>query len=382
MASQRRPVLLTVDDHRALHDVYALAFERDYDHRSAYGGHQALEIVQSETIDVMVLDLMMPDLHGMEVLDRALKLKPKLIVVISSVINASQSALRAIRRGAYDYFVKPTDPEVMEMVVRQLLATRADPAVAIPQPALVARRVLIVGIDPGLRAALTVALQPRCRVDVAARISVAIEMLGTMMPDLAIFDLRSASLSRVLGLSSVRAKFPEGPMIIVGALDRISPLLHSSAGHPEILVPEPVDFALLFDEIATLLPSNPDGAEMKTLSRASSVAVGRVVAQYADHALRVGHLSAGTGLSADHFAHVFSEEMGIPPMEYVVRVRTQAAIFMLRETCDKVSTIAQRFGFYDGPHLAMTLRRRGLGRPSDFRQSVPDFSQENPSTFS
>ena len=365
---KRRPIVLTVDDNHTLHEFYALAFARDYEHLRAYGGKEALAIVQTKTIDVMVLDLMMPDLHGLEVLERALKLKPRLIVVISSVIDSSQSALRAIRRGAADYFVKPTEPEVMEMVVRQLLAARGNPAVAIPQPTLVARRVLVIGLDPGFRAALAVALQPRCRVDVAARISEAVEMLGTMMPDLAVLDLRSASLDRVLGLQSLRAKFPEGPMIVVGAADRIGSFLQSSAGHPEILVPEPVDFAVLFDEIATLFLHDPDGVQTKPLSAASSAAVGRVVAQYADHTLRVEHLSAGSGLSADHFAHVFSEEMGIPPIEYVQRVRTQAAIFMLRETHDKVSTIAQRFGFYDGPHLAFTLRRLGLGRARDYRQ--------------
>jgi len=382
MPRKRRPIVLTVDDNRSIHEVYALAFERDYDHLRAHGGKEALEILRAKTIDVMVLDLMMPDLHGLDVLERAFKLKPGLIVVISSVINTSQSALRAIRRGAADYFVKPTEPEVMEMVVRQLLAARGNPAVAIPQPALVARRVLVVGLDPGFRAALTVALQVCFSVDVAARIRVAIEMLGTMMPDLAILDLRSASMDRMLGLESLRAKFPEGPMIVVGPAERIGPLLHSSAGHPEILVQEPVDFALLFNEIATLLPPDPDGAQMRKLSPASSVAVGRVVARYADHTLRVAHLSAGTGLSADHFAHVFSVEMGIPPMEYVTRVRVQAAIFTLRETHDKVSTIARQFGFYDGPHLAMTLRRRGLGRPSDFRQHLPGFSQRYPSAFS
>ncbi len=365
---KRRPIVLTVDDNRALHEVYALAFERDYEHLRAYGGQEALAIVQAEPIDVMVLDLMMPDLHGLEVLERTLKLKPRLIVVISSVINTSQSALRAIRRGAADYFVKPTEPEVMEMVIRQLLAARGNPAIAIPQPTLVARRVLVIGLDPGFRAALAVALQPRCRVDVAARISEAIEMLGTIMPDLAILDLRSASLERVLGLQSLRAKFPEGPMIIVGSADRLGSFLESSAGHPEILVGEPVDLAVLFAEIATLLPPDPDGVSMKPLSAASSAAVGRVIAQYADHTLRVEHLSAGTGVSAAHFAHIFSEEMGIPPMEYVQRVRIQAAIFQLRENLDKVSTIARRFGFYDGPHLAMTFRRRGLGRPRDFRQ--------------
>jgi len=365
----RRPVVLTVDDNRGLHEVYTLAFERDYEHVRAYGGEEALEIVRGKTIDVMVLDLRMPGLHGMEVLEQAFRLKRSLIVVVSSVIDTSQSALRAIRLGAADYFVKPTEPEVMELVVRQLLAAHGDPAVAIPQPTLVARRVLVVGSDPGLRAALAVALQPRCRVDVAARISKAVEMLGTMTPDLVIVDLRSASLERVLGLQSLQTMFPEGPMIVIGSADRIGPLLQPAVGPSALVIPEPVDFARLFREIATLLPPDPEGALMKPLSAASSKAVERAVARYADHTVRVAHLSAGTGLSADHFAHVFREEMGLPPMEYLVRVRVQAAISMLRETRDKVSTVARRFGFYDGPHLALTLRRRGLGRPQDFRAS-------------
>jgi DNA-binding response OmpR family regulator len=369
MTGQRRPVLLTVDDNHSMHDVYALAFERHYDHIRAYCGQDALKIVRAETIDVMVLDLIMPGLHGLDVLDRALKLKPRLIVIVSSVINTSQSALKAIRLGAADYFVKPTDPDVMEMVVRQLLASRANPAIPIPQPSLVARRILLVGLDPGFRAALTVALQPHCRVDSAPQISTAIQMLGSIMPDLVIVDLRAASIERALALQNLRSNFPEGPMIVVGSADRISPLLQPSVGHCEILVPEPVDFGLLFGEIANLLRPDPFGIPMKKLGPASSAAVGRVVTQYPDHTLRVEHLSVRTGFSATHFAHIFSGEMGIPPMEYVQRVRIQAAIFTLRETRDKVCTIAQRYGFYDGPHLAFALRRRGLGCPRDFRQA-------------
>jgi len=367
--TRRRPVVLTVDDNQPLHDFYGLAFERGYEHRRAYSGPEALTIVRTETIDAMVLDLIMPGLHGLEVLERVLALKPGLIVVISSVISTAWSALRAIRWGAADYFVKPTEPEVMEMVIRQLLAIRRDPAVEVPEPALVARRVLIVGLDPSFRAALAVALQRCCRVHAAARISEAIEMLGAIMPDLAIMDLRSASLDQLTGLNGLRAKFPEGPMIIVGSPDRLGSLVGSSTGHPEILVPEPIDFRLLFDEIRRLLPLDPDGVQMRPISAASSTAVARVVAKYTDHALRVEHLGAGTGFSPAHFAHIFSEEMGIPPMEYVQRVRTQAAIFMLRETREKVSTIARRVGFYDGQHLAFTLRRRGLGRARDFRKA-------------
>jgi len=202
---------------------------------------------------------------------------------------------------------------------------------------------------------------------VALTVSRAIEMLGGIMPDLAVIDLRAASPNRLAGLSSIRAAFPEGPMIVVGPSDRVAPLLQSTGRHLEIIVPEPVDFALLFSEIGTLLSPDPNGMPMKTLGPASGAAVARIVARYADRLMRVEHLSAGTGLSADRFAHVFSDEMDIPPMEYVTRVRTQAAIFMLRETRDKVGTIARRLGFYDGPHLAMRLRRSGLGSPTAFR---------------
>jgi len=368
---QRRPIVLTVDDNPAMHEVYALAFEQSYDHRRAHGGIEALRMVQSERLDAMVLDLLMPDLNGFEVLQRTRKLQPVLIILISSVVNASRSALGTIRQGAADYFVKPTEPDVIEMVLRQLLAGRDDLTIVTPREALIARRVLIVGLDPGFRAALAVALQPRCRVDVAARISEAIEMLSTMLPDLVIVDLRSASMERILSLHSLKAHLPERPIIVVGSVERVGPVLRSAVGQTEILIAEPVDFTALFKEIGTFLPPNGDGVPLKELSAVSSSAVGHVVARYADYTLRVGHLSAGTGLSADHFAHVFSAEMGLPPMDYVVRVRTQAAIFALRETHDKVTTIARRFGFYDGPHLALKFRRRGLGKPTDFRPRGP-----------
>jgi len=194
-------------------------------------------------------------------------------------------------------------------------------------------------------------------VDSAPRIGVAVEMLRSMMPDLGVVDLRGASRERAADLESLRSSFPEGPTIVVGAADRLGPLLHPSAGRVEALVTEPVDFGELFAEIASLLPPSRAGIPTKRLSPPTSVAVRRVTEQYQDHTLRVEHLSAAAGLSVDHFAHVFSDDMGIPPMEYVVRVRVQAAIFQLRENLDKVSTIARRLGFYDGPHLPVAASR-------------------------
>jgi len=67
-------------------------------------------------------------------------------------------------------------------------------------------------------------------------------------------------------------------------------------------------------------------------------------------------------------------------MEYIQRVRTQAAIFTLRETRDKVSTIARRFGFYDGPHLAFPSGVWGLaaGRRTDRTGQLSTISVSRP----
>ena len=368
MRAKRRPILLTVDDNPLAHEVYGLAFDHGYVHLRAHNGREALRIVGTETVDAMILDLIMPDLHGLEVLELALKARPGLIVVIASVINASQSALRAIRKGATDYFVKPTEPAVMEMVVRQLLVAKGDPALVVPEPSLTAPRILVVGLDRGLRAVLAATLQPRCRVDLAPTVSVGLERLATMTPDLIVLDLRASSTDRVLGMQSLRAGFPEGPMIVVGPADRIGAVLDSAVGGPGILMPEPLDVGFLLDNIVARLPPGPQDAVVKPLSAPTRAAIDCVLKRYMDPVLRVSYLSAVTGLLPDHFAHVFSEEMCVPPMQYVGRVRVQAAILTLRETRDKVRTVARRFGFYDGPHLALTLRRRGLGRPSAFRE--------------
>jgi DNA-binding NarL/FixJ family response regulator len=266
-AASRRPVLLTVDDNRVIHEVYALAFEKDLHapaspRRPGGTGHRALRDRR----------------RGDPRPRHAGPQRPR------SARSSAQAEARADGRHRLGHrYVSECAPGSATGVVRQLLAARADPTVAIPQPALVAHRVLLVSLDPGFRAALTVALQPRCRVDSAPRIGVAVEMLRSMMPDLGVVDLRGASRERAADLESLRSSFPEGPTIVVGAADRLGPLLHPSAGRVEALVTEPVDFGELFAEIASLLPPSRAGIPTKRLSPPTSVAVRRVTEQYQDH---------------------------------------------------------------------------------------------------
>ncbi len=85
----------------------------------ALGGAQALELLEGERPDVMVLDLRMPDLDGLEVLRRVKKLYPELPVVILTGHGSERDEKEARRLGALDYLQKPVDIEILMDTIRR-----------------------------------------------------------------------------------------------------------------------------------------------------------------------------------------------------------------------------------------------------------------------
>ncbi len=84
---------------------------RDLDSDVALDGEQALQIVEEEIPDVMVLDLKMPGIDGMEVLRRVRKAYPQVQVVILTGHGSEKDEAEARRLGAFDYLQKPVDIE-------------------------------------------------------------------------------------------------------------------------------------------------------------------------------------------------------------------------------------------------------------------------------
>jgi GAF domain-containing protein len=91
----------------------------------AAGGEEALEKIGDPSLGVMVLDLQLPDLHGLEVLRRARRLRPELRVVILSAHTDQAYVLEALRLGAADYLAKPLHEEELELAVRRAQASFA-----------------------------------------------------------------------------------------------------------------------------------------------------------------------------------------------------------------------------------------------------------------
>ena len=112
--------VLLVDDEEEF--VKALADRiqiRDLGADVALNGEQALQIVDDEVPDVMVLDLRMPGIDGMEVLRRVKKAYPKVEVIILTGHGSESDEREARKLGAYDYLQKPTSIDVLVQKLKE-----------------------------------------------------------------------------------------------------------------------------------------------------------------------------------------------------------------------------------------------------------------------
>ena len=79
---------------------------------------------QPEKIDAVLLDLMMPGMSGMEVLDQIRTIDPNLLVIVITGYATVESAVEVMKRGAYDFIPKPFTPDQLRIVVRRALERR------------------------------------------------------------------------------------------------------------------------------------------------------------------------------------------------------------------------------------------------------------------
>lgn len=120
-AAARKPMrILVVDDESTVRNMMATALERQgYIVDLASGGHLALEAVELNYFDLVLSEITMPDLNGIDMLERMHALKPGLPVVIVSAVHDITVAVDAMRRGAYDYLLKPFAQEQLLAAVKR-----------------------------------------------------------------------------------------------------------------------------------------------------------------------------------------------------------------------------------------------------------------------
>ncbi len=114
--------ILIIDDEPA--QVQALAGflkKRGFEIVTANSGAAGLEIVQRQIVDLIITDFKMPDLDGLEVLNRAKAINPEIDVIVITAFGSIDRALEAMRRGAIDYLAKPIDLDQLEVIIAKAL---------------------------------------------------------------------------------------------------------------------------------------------------------------------------------------------------------------------------------------------------------------------
>ena len=120
--------ILVIDDEQIMREGCSRILSKDgWAVITAENGKQGLDEIQTrlEDIDVILLDLMMPGMSGMEVLDQVRGINPTLLVIVITGYATVESAVEAMKKGAYDFIPKPFTPDQLRIVVRRALEKRA-----------------------------------------------------------------------------------------------------------------------------------------------------------------------------------------------------------------------------------------------------------------
>src|ERR1043165_462877 len=114
--------VLIVDDEEHVCALFQRILQKDgYEVECAANGEEGLALLERRPFDLVITDLKMPGMDGMELLKRGRALRPATTFVMLTAFGTVQNAVEAMKEGAYDYLVKPVDTDEIKMVAAKAL---------------------------------------------------------------------------------------------------------------------------------------------------------------------------------------------------------------------------------------------------------------------
>lgn len=112
--------ILVVEDEENVRNLYTTVLgEEGHKVFTASNGTEAIEKVEKEVFDLLILDLKMPDIHGIEILKRIKKKLEGVSVIIVTAYPSLESSIEAIKLGIYDYIIKPFGTKQLKLVLKR-----------------------------------------------------------------------------------------------------------------------------------------------------------------------------------------------------------------------------------------------------------------------
>jgi len=120
-----RPVILIVDDDKDTRDGLTHALSDTHAVLAAESADRALGILNEREVDVLLSDLRMPGMDGLTLLQRARAQRPGLICILLTAYGSVETAVEAMKRGAYDFLMKPVNLDHLDLLLQRALHSRA-----------------------------------------------------------------------------------------------------------------------------------------------------------------------------------------------------------------------------------------------------------------
>lgn len=117
--------VLILDDENSICISLSLALQSDYEMAWETDAAKGLERLRAETFDLVLLDLVIGEYDGLEILEEIRRIDPRVAVIMMTAYGSIRSSVSAMRRGAFTYLTKPLDLEELQIFMRQALEFRA-----------------------------------------------------------------------------------------------------------------------------------------------------------------------------------------------------------------------------------------------------------------
>ena len=119
-----KPSILIADDEKNTREGLGRALQRHYEVLLAEDGRRALELLDQRPVDVILSDVRMPGMDGLTLLSRALARQPQPLVILLTAYGTVETAVEAMKRGAYDFLTKPVNLDQLDLKLKQALRSR------------------------------------------------------------------------------------------------------------------------------------------------------------------------------------------------------------------------------------------------------------------
>ncbi|MFO7785313.1 MAG: sigma-54-dependent transcriptional regulator [Thermodesulfobacteriota bacterium] len=119
--NEKAAAVLVVNDERSVRQALSMALESSYEVFQAAGGKEAMDIVRQNNVDLVLLDILLPDVDGIILIGKLKSTDPHLEVVMVTAVREIRTAVKAIKAGAYEYVVKPFVVDEVRNVIHRAL---------------------------------------------------------------------------------------------------------------------------------------------------------------------------------------------------------------------------------------------------------------------